>query len=565
MRRLLAMAVIGGVGVCLLGCGTDVKKGAGAKADKSKAAAKMAGSAEMDKEKSMAKAAAPSADMARMAAPDMEPADSAAAPPAEEPAERQPEFNTEAYDRVYENPFLRTSQNPLSTFSIDVDTASYSNVRRFLEQGSLPPKDAVRIEELVNYFTYDYAPPDGAVPFAAHVEVAGCPWNQKHRLARIGIKGRQIDPQQREPANLVFLLDVSGSMRPANKLPLVKAAMKMLVANLTDRDRVAIAVYASASGLVLEPTSCETREPILEALERLEAGGSTNGGQGIQLAYNVAQQNFRPGGVNRVILCTDGDFNVGITNQGDLIRLIEEKAKGGIFLTVLGFGMGNLKDSTMEKLADKGNGSYGYIDNIHEARKILVEQISGTLVTIAKDVKIQVDFNPAKVAAYRLIGYENRLLRDEDFLDDTKDAGEIGAGHTVTALYELVPPGAEGDLPAVQPSKYQKPAEPDPAAAQSDELFTLRMRYKLPEEDQSQPLEVPVTDGGKSFNAATPDFQFAAAVACFGMLLRDSQHQGQSSYDLAIELAQGGQGRDPGAYRADFLKLLKTAKALAGK
>ena len=568
MRRLLAMAVIGGLGVCLLGCGTGGENGAKRAADKGEGATAAAGqeaapsrAARGDKAKDMDMdmkyAPAPSADMARIVEPKMK--------PAEAPAEPQPGFNTEAYDRVYENPFLRVSRNPLSTFSIDVDTASYSNVRRFIEQGKMPPKDAVRIEELVNYFTYDYAPPEGAVPFAAHVEVAACPWNDKHRLARIGIKGRQIDNQQREPANLVFLLDVSGSMRPANKLPLVKAAMKMLVANLTDRDRVAIVVYASASGLVLDSTSCETREPILDALERLRAGGSTAGGAGIQLAYSVAQQNFQPDGTNRVILCTDGDFNVGITNQGDLVRLIEEKAKSGVFLTVLGFGMGNLKDSRMEKLADKGNGAYGYIDNIHEARKILVEQISGTLVTIAKDVKIQVDFNPAKVAAYRLIGYENRLLRDEDFLDDTKDAGEIGAGHTVTALYELVPPGAEGDLPAVQPSKYQKPAKPSPAAVQSDELFTLRMRYKLPKEEQSQPLEVPVTDAGKSFNAATPDFQFAAAVACFGMLLRDSEHKGQSSYDLAVELAQGGRGQDRGGYRADFLKLAKTAKALAGK
>ncbi len=538
MKRLLTMVAVGMLGVGMLGCGADGKKSA----------------KKEDAKKSERFTAVPL--MATEAKESEMP---------EPPGEADAEFNTEAYDRIYENPFLRVAQNPLSTFSIDVDTASYSNVRRFLSQGTLPPKDAVRIEELVNYFSYDYAPPDGAVPFAAHVEVAACPWHEKHRLARIGIKGREIDNQQREPANLVFLLDVSGSMQPANKLPLVKAAMRMLVQNLTDRDRVAIAVYAQASGLVLDSTSCEVSEPILDALERLQAGGSTNGGQGIQLAYNVAQQNFQPDGVNRVILCTDGDFNVGTTDQGALVRLIEEKAKSGIYLTVLGFGRGNLKDSTMEKLADKGNGNYGYIDTIYEARKILVDEISGTLVTIAKDVKTQVDFNPAKVAAYRLIGYENRLLRDEDFLDDTKDAGEIGAGHTVTALYELVPPGAEGDLPKVEPSKYQKPAQPSAAAAESDELFTLRMRYKLPQEEQSQPLELAVTDAGGSFNAATPDFQFAAAVACFGMLLRDSQHQGQSSYDLAIELAQGGRGQDRGGYRSQFLELVKTAKALAGK
>ena len=492
-----------------------------------------------------------------------------AAPMAGEPMQEQGQpaadpFNTEAYDRIYENPFLLVRQRALSTFSIDVDTASYSNMRRFLSQGQRPPKDAVRIEELVNYFSYAYEPPKDDKPFSAHVEVAPCPWNARHRLARIGLKGKEIPQDKRAEANLVFLLDVSGSMADASKLPLLKSAMRMLVENLSDRDRVAIVVYAGASGLVLPSTSCENKQAILDALERLEAGGSTNGGEGIQLAYAAAQQNFRPESINRVILCTDGDFNVGVTNQGDLTRLIEEKAKAGVFLTVLGFGMGNYKDSTLEKLADKGNGNYAYIDTIHEARKVLVEQLGSTLVTIAKDVKIQIDFNPAQVAAYRLIGYENRLLRDEDFHDDTKDAGEIGAGHTVTALYELVPPGEEGNLPKVSPSKYQQPTELS-KAAESKELFTLSLRYKHPNAGTSELLTFPITDTDHALHDASADFKFAAAVAGFGLLLRDSEHKGEATYDLVLQLAQAGRGNDATGYRDEFLQLVKTAKALQGK
>ena len=351
------------------------------------------------------------------------------------------DFNTESYDHIVENPFLSAKQNPLSTFSIDVDTASYSNMRRFLNEGELPPPGAVRIEELVNYFNYDYPQPDGDVPFSVNVEVAGCPWNTDHRLARIGLKGREIQVEQRPSSNLVFLLDVSGSMGNANKLPLVKSGMKLLLDQLDEHDRVAIVVYAGSSGLVLDSTTADQKPIILSSLDRLEAGGSTNGGEGIQLAYAVAVDHYLEGGVNRVILCTDGDFNVGTTNQSQLIRLIEEKAQTGVYLSVLGFGMGNYKDSTMEKLADKGNGNYAYIDTMREAHKVLVEEMSGTLITIAKDVKIQIDFNPAQVAGYRLIGYENRMLRAEDFKNDAKDAGEIGAGHTVTALYEIVPAG----------------------------------------------------------------------------------------------------------------------------
>jgi Ca-activated chloride channel family protein len=474
---------------------------------------------------------------------------------------REPEFNTETYDRIYENPFLLARDHPLSTFSIDVDTASYSNVRRFLENGQLPPPDAVRIEELINYFVYDYPPPGDETPFAAHAEVASCPWNPEHRLARIGLKGKEIETHQRAQANLVFLLDVSGSMDDPSKLPLLKSAMGLLVQNFSQRDCVSIVVYAGAAGVVLPPTSCEQKPTILAALDRLEAGGSTAGSQGIQLAYQVARENFSAESINRVILCTDGDFNVGISNQGDLIRLIEKEAAQGVFLTCLGFGMGNYKDSTLEKLADKGNGNYAYIDTIHEARKVLVEQLCGTLVTIAKDVKIQVDFNPARVGAYRLIGYENRMLQAEDFRDDTKDAGEIGAGHTVTALYELIPAGQESHLPQAEPSKYRQAGQPTQAAA-SDECFTLRLRYKLPDAETSRETSFPVGDSGESLEGASGDFRFAAAVACFGMLLRDSEHKAASTCDLVLELARSGKGDDPHGYRGEFVKLVELAKSL---
>ncbi|MBW2261214.1 MAG: VWA domain-containing protein [Deltaproteobacteria bacterium] len=472
--------------------------------------------------------------------------------------------DTEAYDHIVDNPFLAVAQNPLSTFSIDVDTASYSNVRRFLSQESMPPKDSVRIEEMVNYFSYDYAPPKGPDPFSVHVEVAQSPWSPGHRLARIGLKGREVEASARPPSNLVFLLDVSGSMTPPSKLGLLKKALKMLVGQLDERDRIAIAVYAGASGLVLPSTSCDDREAILDALSRLEAGGSTNGGEGIELAYETATKNFITGGVNRVILATDGDFNVGTTSQGDLQRLIEKKAETGVFLTVLGFGMGNLKDATLEKLADKGNGNYAYIDSLAEARKVLVEEMGGTLVTIAKDVKIQVEFNPERVHAFRLIGYENRLLAAEDFNDDTKDAGEIGAGHTVTALYEIVPAGQDVDLPGVDPLKYQKPMGKTGAAA-SGELFTLKLRYKMPDGDTSKLIERPVTDIGESWAEASNDFRFAAAVAGFGMLLRDSSFKGTATYASILALAEKALGEDPRGYRKELLGLVSSAKKLSGK
>ncbi len=470
-------------------------------------------------------------------------------------------FNTESYDSIAENSFLSARLNPLSTFSIDVDTASYTIVRRFLQRGKLPPAGAVRIEELVNYFPYQYSKAAGDRPFSVGVEIAACPWNADHRLARVALKGREISAEHRPDCNLVFLLDVSGSMDAPNKLPLVQEAMKLLLDQLRENDRVAIVVYAGASGLVLPSTSAAEKTRIRAAIDGLTADGSTNAGEGIRLAYSVAAENFIRGGVNRVILCTDGDFNVGVTNQSDLVQLIADKAQSGVFLSVLGFGMGNYKDSTMEKLADKGNGNYAYIDSLREARKALVEGSAGTLVTIAKDVKIQIDFNPARVAAYRLLGYENRLLRAEDFKDDKKDAGEIGAGHTVTAFYEIVPPGRPVPGSDVDPSKYQQPASLSPASA-GDELLTVRLRYKAPDGQTSQPLQLTAIDEDKPFAAASADFRFAAAVAQFGMLLRDSKFRGEGNYDDVLKVASASIGDDPSGYRREFLDLVNAARTL---
>ncbi|HEX5221134.1 MAG TPA: von Willebrand factor type A domain-containing protein [Verrucomicrobiae bacterium] len=473
-------------------------------------------------------------------------------------------FSTESYSPIADNGFLAVPDNPLSTFSIDVDTASYSMVRRFLNQRQLPPRDAVRIEEMVNYFPYNYRRPTDRRPFAANVEIASCPWNEKHRLVRIGLKGREVANDKRPPGNLVFLVDVSGSMQARNKLPLVKQSLRLLVQQLTESDRVSLVVYAGKAGEVLPSTSGNDKRRILDALDRLEAGGSTHGSQGIQLAYRIATENFIPGGVNRVILCTDGDFNVGVTSPGELLRLIEDKAKSGVLLTVLGFGMGNYKDSTVEMLADKGNGNYAYIDTIAEGQKVLVDQMSGTLVTIAKDVKIQVEFNPAQASAYRLVGYENRLLNKEDFNNDQKDAGDIGAGHTVTALYEVVPVGVSPDAPGVDPLKYQRPM-PLSRAAESDELLTLKLRYKEPDGETSKLMTAAVTDAGRRYAQASQDFKFASAVAAFGMVLRDSPYKGTASFDSVWELAREGQGRDAEGYREEFLKLVESAKAIQGR
>ena len=473
-------------------------------------------------------------------------------------------FNTEGYSYIDENPFLEVARAPLSTFSIDVDTASYSNTRRFLKDGQLPPKDAVRIEELVNYFSYDYPQPVGDAPFSVTTEISEAPWNPQHRLVHIGLQGKRIPMESMPPANLVFLLDVSGSMNEPNKLPLVKSAMKMLTEQISSRDHVAMVVYAGNSGLVLPSTSGDRKGEILAAIDRLEAGGSTNGGEGIQLAYKIAQENFIKGGVNRVILATDGDFNVGVTSEGDLVRLIEEKRQSGVFLSVLGFGTGNVKDSTMEKLADKGNGNYAYIDTLGEARKVLGEQIGGTLFTIAKDVKIQVEFNPKQVAAYRLIGYENRLLRDQDFNDDTKDAGEIGAGHTVTALYEVVPFGQKFENPGIDPLKYQQPTQPS-EMANSNELMTVKLRYKEPAQNQSKLLSVSLADSKATLASASENLKFASAVAEFGMLLRDSKYKGQANYNKVLELARAATGRDAQGYRSEFIQLVETARMLSSQ
>lgn len=471
-------------------------------------------------------------------------------------------FNTETYDHQTDNPFKSVKEEPLSTFSLDVDTASYSNIRRMINQGSRPPVGAVRIEELINYFPYQYHQPEGKDPFAVDVETAGCPWAPSHRLARIALKAREIPAEERPVCNLVFLIDVSGSMNEENKLPLVKKGLKMLVKRLNKKDRVAIVVYAGNSGLVLPSTRATNKEQILEAIDRLEAGGSTNGAQGIQLAYQTAVSNFIEGGSNRVILATDGDFNVGVTNQDELVRLIEEKAKSGVFLNVLGFGMGNYKDSTLEKLADKGNGMYAYIDSSREARKVLVEQMGGSLVTLAKDVKIQIEFNPAEVNGYRLIGYENRILQKEDFNNDKKDAGEIGAGHEMTAFYEIIPAGIDMNVPAVDPLKYQRSKSDKLQATNSDEMMTVKLRYKQPDADKSKLLEFPIKDSQKSFAKASEDFRFGAAVAGFGMILRESPYKGHWNFEDVIDTATGSSEFDPNDYRKEFVQLVKKAKQL---
>lgn len=472
------------------------------------------------------------------------------------------EHNTEAYDRIYENEFLEALSNPLSTFSIDVDAASYSNTRRFLNDGYLPPPDAVRIEEFINYFSYDYPQPDDGMPFSITTEVSECPWENKHRLLHIGLQGKNVPMEDIPPGNLVFLLDVSGSMNHPAKLPLLKSAFKLLVKQLRDEDKVAIVVYAGASGLVLSSTPGSQKEMIINAIENLYPGGSTAGAAGIKLAYEIAKKNFIKGGNNRVILATDGDFNVGVSSDGELVRIIEEKREQGVFLTVLGFGTGNLKDSKMEKLADKGNGNYAYIDNIMEAKKVLVNELGGTLFTIAKDVKIQLEFNPAKVLAYRLIGYENRMLKKEDFNDDKKDAGEIGSGHTVTAIYEIIPAGTDMKVADVDPLKYQR-SNIDPDAYESAELLTIKFRYKEPDGDKSKLITVSVLNQEMKLAKTSDNFRFSAAVAEFGMLLRDSKFKGDSDYDQVVELASGAKGEDSEGYRVEFIRLVKLSKELS--
>jgi Ca-activated chloride channel family protein len=467
---------------------------------------------------------------------------------------------TESYPYRKDNGFLSAADNPLSTFAADVDTASYANLRRMLRTGLKPPADAVRVEELVNYFPYRYPAPKGEV-FAAALEVAEAPWAAGHRLVRIGLKAREVTAAERGAANLVFLVDVSGSMSAPERLPLVRESLRLLVNRLRPDDRVAIVTYAGASGLALASTPVGQTREVVAAIEAMTPGGSTNGGMGIQLAYDIAKANFVTGGVNRVILCTDGDFNVGVTGEGELVRLVQEKAKSGVFLTVLGFGMGNLKDGMLEAIADKGNGSYGYIDSRREAEKLLGVQVNGTLTTVAKDVKLQVEFNPARVASYRLIGYENRLLANPDFNNDKVDAGEIGAGHTMTALYEIVPAGTEALAlgAGLDELKYTRRPVTVPLAAASTELLTVKVRYKEPAGDVSRKLEFALTDAGARFADASGDFKFASAVAAFGMVLRDSPHKGTATLADVATWAEAGAADDAGGWRGEFIELAKIA------
>ncbi len=477
---------------------------------------------------------------------------------AESPA---PDWNTERYDFVEEQGFLTPAAHPLSTFSIDVDTASYSNVRRFLEAGQLPPKGAVRIEELVNYFRYDADAEPYAEPFAVTTELTQAPWAEGHLLLRVGLRGLEIAERDLPPRNLVFLIDVSGSMDFPDKLPLLQRALRELAVRLRRDDHVALVVYAGAAGLVLPPTPGSDSGRILDALERLQAGGSTHGSQGIVLAYEVARRHFDPDAINRVILATDGDFNVGVTSRSELVRLIERERASGIFLSVLGVGRGNLNDAGMEELADHGNGNYAYLDGMAEARKVLVREAGGTLVTIAKDVKFQLEFNPGRVAAYRLIGYENRRLADRDFNDDRKDAGEIGAGHSVTAFYEIVPVGVAADTGDVDPLVYQRPGRLAGEAA-GEQWLTLKLRYKEPDEDASRLLTRVVAGPPRPFESASEDVRFGGAVALFGMLLQESAYAGDGDWTLARELARSALGDDPDADRAGFLDLVERARSL---
>lgn len=480
-------------------------------------------------------------------------------------AEMEAPFNTEEYNVITENDFHAAVNKPLSTFGIDVDNASYSNTRRFLNNGNLPPVDAVRIEEFVNYFDYTYEEPSGEHPFTVATEIAECPWNTDHRLVHIGLKGKEVIKEEMPTSNLVFLIDVSGSMEAPDKLPLLKGAFKKLVKEIRDEDRIAMVVYAGASGVVLESTPGSARRMINIALGELQAGGSTAGAAGIELAYKIAEENFIKDGNNRVILATDGDFNVGVSSQGELVRLIERKREKGVFLSVLGFGTGNYKDAKMEQLANNGNGNYFYIDNIQEARKVLVDEMTRTLYTIAKDVKLQVEFNPAHVKEYRLIGYENRVLKDEDFNNDAKDSGDMGAGHTVTALYEVIPADSESTMTgSVDKLKYQD-RQVKTSASSDPDLMTIKLRYKQPDGDASQLFEVTARDNGATLADASENFNFSAAVAGFGMLLRGSKYKGGATYDNIEELAIRGKGKDEKGYRQEFIDLIDLARGYQGR
>ena len=475
-------------------------------------------------------------------------------------------MNTEEYGRIQENGFKSVADAPLSTFSIDVDPASYSNMRRFINRGELPPADAIRTEELVNYFSYDYPKPTGDDPVKITVEAGTCTWNTAHRLVRIGLKAKEIPTEQLPASNLVFLVDVSGSMWGANRLDLVKSSLKLLVNNLRNKDKVAIVTYAGSAGVKLEATSGGDKQKIREAIDELTASGSTAGGAGIHLAYQIAKKNFISDGNNRIILCSDGDFNVGVSSAEGLEQLIEKERKSGVHLTVLGYGMGNYKDKKIQVLAEKGNGNHAYIDNLQEANRVLVGEFGATLHTVAKDVKLQVEFNPSQVQAYRLIGYESRLLKDEDFNNDAKDAGDMGAGHTVTAFYEVIPAGVKNEyVGKVDDLKYQKKEKMTLKPTGSDELLTVKLRYKAPDKDVSRKMELPFVDN--KGDSVSSDFRFASAVAMFGQLLRDSDFKGTADYDKVIKLAKQGLNNDERGYRREFIRLVEAAKGLekAGK
>jgi Ca-activated chloride channel family protein len=475
---------------------------------------------------------------------------------------RPENYNTEEYSNIEENGFKRVTDNAVSTFSIDVDAASYSNVRRYLNGNQLPPAGAVRSEEMINYFSYRYPQPIGKDPFSINTEISECPWNKENKLVLIGLQGKRIATENLPASNLVFLIDVSGSMMDENKLPLVQASLKMLTDQLREKDRISIVVYAGNAGLVLPSTSGADKIKIKTAINQLEAGGSTAGGEGIKLAYKTAQEHFMKEGNNRIILCTDGDFNVGASSDDDMVRLVEKERNKGIYLTVLGYGMGNYKDSKMELLADKGNGNHAYIDGINEAKKVLVNEFGGTLFTIAKDVKLQVEFNPAVVAGYRLIGYENRLLNKEDFNDDKKDAGELGSGHTVTALYEIIPVGVNSPfLKNVDPLKYQQ----NKSTVSSDfngEILTVKFRYKNPTRDNSELIVHSVKNENTDLNKTSNNFRFAASVASFAMLLRNSEYKGNLSFEKVLNLATSSLGTDAEGYRKEFIGLVEKAQKL---
>lgn len=473
-------------------------------------------------------------------------------------------WNTEEYATIHENIFLSPVNKPLSTFSIDVDAASYSNIRRFINNGQKPPIDAVRIEEMINYFNYTYQQPEDGEPFTVHSELSYAPWNPQHKLLHIGLKGIEIPKSDLPASNLVFLIDVSGSMSAFNKLPLLKSSFKLLVNELRPQDRVAIVVYAGAAGVVLSSTAGIEKARIIQSLDNLNAGGSTAGGAGIRLAYNIARENFIERGNNRVILATDGDFNIGESSNAAMERLIADEKESGIFLTVLGFGMGNYKDSKMEILADKGNGNYAYIDTMKEAQKVLQKEFGGTLFTIAKDVKIQIEFNPDKVQAYRLLGYENRILLDEDFNNDKKDSGDLGSGHTVTALYEIIPVGIKSSyLHSVDELKYQ--SKKSSVNQRSTELVTIKLRYKLPDEDQSSLITEVVHDGATAWKNSSENFRWAAAVATFGMILRDSEYRGQATCNDVISWAESAKGPDVEGYRHEFIQMVETCNVFASR